>query len=260
MSNPYQSPESGSSSFSKGSMVACRGCGKEIHITAAHCPSCGASQRNRSYKSKNLAAVMALLIGGFGVHRFYLGQWWGIVYLLFFWTWIPGIISIIECIVFFATDQRNWDEKFNEGKPAAPGEGAGAGAVALVIVGVVFAISVVGILAAIAIPAYQDYTVRAKVAAALTESSHVKHAASEYIIQNDMHPLNNQSLNLSQPLYLSEGHEVEVFAGGIELKLAGMPLLEEKSIILTPVRNQNLIEWDCRGGTLEKKFRPRVCQ
>ncbi len=260
MNNPYQSPVSGNYNYSEGGMTACRGCGKDIHISAAHCPSCGASQRNRSYKSKGLAAAMSFLIGGFGVHRFYLGQWWGLFYLLFVWTWIPGIISIIESIVFLATDQRNWDDKYNEGKAAAPGEGAGGGAIALVIIGVFFAVAIVGILAAIAIPAYQDYTVRAKVASALTETATVRQAATEYILTYNEHPLNNTALNMEQPLLLREGHKVDVYAGGIEVTFTGMALLNDKTIILTPVKSQRGIDWDCRGGTLEKKYRPATCR
>jgi TM2 domain-containing membrane protein YozV len=39
-----------------------------------------------------------LLLGGFGAHRFYLGQkGWGIAYLLFCWTLIPLVASWVEC-------------------------------------------------------------------------------------------------------------------------------------------------------------------
>lgn len=58
-------------------MVACRGCNKEIHRTAPTCPHCGASQRLGRYKSKVAAGVLGIFLGGLGVHRFYLGQWWG---------------------------------------------------------------------------------------------------------------------------------------------------------------------------------------
>ena len=91
----------------------CRGCGKEIHESAISCPQCGAQQRvARNGKSKVVAGVLALFLGGFGVHRFYLGQWWGLFYLLFFWTFVPAIVAFIEAIVFFATDDRKWEAKY----------------------------------------------------------------------------------------------------------------------------------------------------
>jgi TM2 domain-containing membrane protein YozV len=93
-------------------MVFCRGCGKEIHDTALACPHCGAQQLIAPRKSKVVAGVLALLLGGLGVHRFYLGQWWGVFYLLFCWTFIPSIVSFIEGIVFLVTDDATWNAKY----------------------------------------------------------------------------------------------------------------------------------------------------
>ena len=40
-------------------------------------------------KSKVAAGLLGIFLGGLGIHKFYLGRWgWGIVYLLFFWTYI----------------------------------------------------------------------------------------------------------------------------------------------------------------------------
>lgn len=96
-------------------MVFCRGCGKDIHETAISCPSCGAPQRTtpvRGGKDKIVAGILALLLGGIGVHRFYLGQARGILYLLFCWTFIPAFIALIEAIVFFVTSDDNWNRKY----------------------------------------------------------------------------------------------------------------------------------------------------
>ena len=64
-----------------------------------------AFQRRRGYKPKIGTGIFALITGGFGIHRFYLGQWWGIFYLLLFWTTIPALIAFVEGIIFLATDQ-----------------------------------------------------------------------------------------------------------------------------------------------------------
>ena len=84
-----------------GSMVFCRGCGKEIHETAISCPQCGAIQgkQNVVTKSRVTAAVLALLLGGLGIHKFYTGAWgWGILYILFCWTYLPVVFALIEGI------------------------------------------------------------------------------------------------------------------------------------------------------------------
>ena len=93
-------------------MVWCRGCGKEIHESARTCPHCGAVQRVGAGKNKVVAGVLALLLGGLGIHRFYLGQWWGIFYLLFCWTFVPLFISLVEGIVFFCTSDDAWMQKY----------------------------------------------------------------------------------------------------------------------------------------------------
>jgi TM2 domain-containing membrane protein YozV len=95
-----------------GGMVYCRACGKEIHESALTCPACGAPQRTRAGKDKVVAGVLALLLGGLGIHRFYLGQWWGIFYFLFIWTLIPFFVAFIEGIVFLVTDDVSWDRKY----------------------------------------------------------------------------------------------------------------------------------------------------
>lgn len=132
--------------------VYCRECGKKVSRTASVCEGCGAEQFNEG-KSKIAAGLFAIFLGSFGFHRFYLGQWWGLFYLLFFWTWIPGLIAFVEGIVFLCTSRQAWNKKYGNTK--------GGSAIALVI-GAFLLIAVIGILAAIALPAYQDYVTRAQ--------------------------------------------------------------------------------------------------
>ena len=48
-------------------------------------------------KSRTLAGVLAILAGTVGIHKFYLGEWKkGILYVLFFWTGIPMLLSLLE--------------------------------------------------------------------------------------------------------------------------------------------------------------------
>lgn len=64
-------------------------------------------------KSKGVAALLALFLGGFGIHKFYLGQTlWGILYLLFCWTFIPAIISIFEVIILLFMNESKFNRRF----------------------------------------------------------------------------------------------------------------------------------------------------
>lgn len=96
-------------------LVFCRGCGKEIHESAVACPHCGATQRvaNSMNKSKTTAILLTLFLGGFGAHKFYLGQTGlGILYLLFFWTFIPAIVALIELIIFLTMSEEAFAKKY----------------------------------------------------------------------------------------------------------------------------------------------------
>ena len=67
-----------------------------------------------SSKSKTTAGLLALFLGGFGIHKFYLGRYvQGIFYLLFCWTYIPGIIAFFEAISYFVQDSESFAEKYH---------------------------------------------------------------------------------------------------------------------------------------------------
>jgi len=55
------------------------------------------SEYNANKKSVTTGVLLALFLGGLGVHKFWLGSaGMGILYLLFCWTFIPSIVAIID--------------------------------------------------------------------------------------------------------------------------------------------------------------------
>lgn len=66
-------------------------------------------------KDKNIAAILAFpLFGGWGAHKFYLGQVGaGIVYLAFAWTLIPAIIAFFEFIILALMDRDEFNRRYN---------------------------------------------------------------------------------------------------------------------------------------------------
>lgn len=67
-------------------------------------------------KSKVTAGLLAILLGAFGIHKFYLGKWiQGIVYAIFFWTYIPAILGIIEGIRYLILNDQDFARKFDKG-------------------------------------------------------------------------------------------------------------------------------------------------
>lgn len=65
-------------------------------------------------KDKNVAGIFALFLGGFGLHRFYLGQpGRGIFYLMFCWFPLTWIIAIIEALFFFSMTPEEFNDRYN---------------------------------------------------------------------------------------------------------------------------------------------------
>ena len=72
-------------------------------------------------KNKVVAALFAFFLGWLGVHKFYLGETgMGILYLIFFWTAIPRIVSFIEGIIYLCTPDRVFNAKYNRTLDATP--------------------------------------------------------------------------------------------------------------------------------------------
>jgi TM2 domain-containing membrane protein YozV len=58
------------------------------------------SQMSAVRKDKTTGILLALFLGGFGAHHFYLGNTGlGIAYILFCWTFIPAIAALVECFL-----------------------------------------------------------------------------------------------------------------------------------------------------------------
>lgn len=131
---------------------------------------------------------MRNFLGGFGAHKFYLGKnWQGVFYLLFCWTWIPGLIALVEFIIYAFTSSESLQEKYTV-------KGS-AGVIIAVVIGAFGMIALVGILAAIAIPQFVTYQNRAYQAAIESELQGVAVAEASYFSQHGQYTSDLQALN-----------------------------------------------------------------
>ena len=101
----------------------CRECGAAISPPAEICPKCGVRQlpppdfagTAPNGKSKLAAALFAFFLGGFGIHKFYLGQVvWGLVYLFLFWTFLPALLGFIEAILYLVMSDAEFARKYGQ--------------------------------------------------------------------------------------------------------------------------------------------------
>jgi type IV pilus assembly protein PilA len=125
-------------------------------------------------------------------------------------------------------------------------------------------VAIIGILAAIAIPAYQDYTKRARVTEGLSLASAAKTAVSEYYASNNAFPTTNASAGLSTTIQGNAVSSVVVGAGGI-ITVTYNSLVDatNNQLTLTPTNASGSITWKCAAPTsqgVQSNWLPSNCR
>ena len=68
----------------------------------------------KTNRSRVVAALLAIIFGGAGIHKFYLGKvGWGIIYILFSWTFIPMLLGFIEGISYLLMSDKSFELKYS---------------------------------------------------------------------------------------------------------------------------------------------------
>ena len=127
-------------------------------------------------------------------------------------------------------------------------------------------VAIIGILAAIAIPAYQDYTIRAQVSEGLNLAGGAKAAVSEYTMDRGSWPDTNAIAGLSdagdiQGKYVGQ---VEVVDGLITVTYGNdaHTTINGANLMLSPVTNAGSVEWICSSSddSIADKHVPAACR
>ncbi len=155
------------------------------------------------------------------------------------------------------------------------------------LVEMMIVVTIIGILAAVAIPAYQDQTIRAQVAEGLSLAASAKSAVAEAYLSTGAWPSDNASADLAPASGFTSLHvrSVEISTGGvITITYGGRanPALQDRTLSLTPASGPNGdVAWLCgaatldglaaftigsgadtptRGGSVPHKYRPANCR
>ncbi len=128
-------------------------------------------------------------------------------------------------------------------------------------------VAIIGILAAIAIPAYQDYTIRAQVSEGLNLAGGAKAAVTEYSQDRGAFPGGNTEAGLSDATDIKGKYVASVTVGGsgVVTVLFGSgahALIDGSDILMTPTNNTGSVSWECTtgGNTIENKHLPAACR
>ena len=124
-------------------------------------------------------------------------------------------------------------------------------------------VAIIAILAAIALPAYQDYLIRSQVSEGMTLASGAKTAVAETYANTGTMPADNAAAGLEAAnkikgkyvtaTTVAAGVITSTFGGDANTKLTG------KKLTLTPTDNDGSISWACTGD-MDNKYKPKACR
>lgn len=126
-------------------------------------------------------------------------------------------------------------------------------------------VAIIGILASLAIPTYQDFSLRARVSEGLSLAGGAKASVAEYYASHNEFPADNVTAGLAAANQIkgSSVDSLTVTDGGVITVVfnSKVAIVGKNSIILTPsVAKEGSITWDCHGGTLDGRLRPSECR
>ena len=128
-------------------------------------------------------------------------------------------------------------------------------------------IAILGILMAIAIPAYSDYTIRAKVSEGINLAAGAKLGVSEYRLSEGTQPTNNTTAGLSQTITSEFVSDLTVSNGFITITYRAIdPQVDASTLQLIPTisANAGALNWTCGGPlssqNIQNRYVPSSCR
>ncbi|WP_343631590.1 pilin [Roseateles sp.] len=123
-------------------------------------------------------------------------------------------------------------------------------------------VAIIGILAAVALPAYRDYTIKAKASELYAAAGQPKANIQEWVTVKGTMP---GSTDIAMPVVSTgsvvggtawDGANVTVTASTVEAALSGKTVVVKSSL---PAGGETVV-WTCSGGTVELKYLPASCK
>ncbi|MDX1403466.1 MAG: pilin [Woeseiaceae bacterium] len=125
-------------------------------------------------------------------------------------------------------------------------------------------ITIIGILASIAIPAYQDYTIRAQVAEGLSLSNSAKASLGEFYTDRGAWPLDNTEVGLSDAGKIVGRYVTSVKVAGPVITVTygnkAHAKISGQNVTLTATDAEGSFVWTCDGAGIADKHLPAACR
>ena len=145
------------------------------------------------------------------------------------------------------------------------GELAGRGGTsraAYVVILVVIGVALIGMLAAVAIPAYQDYTTRARMDQAMPVGRAATAYVNSYFDQYRSTPGNLDAANFMSSLPpVVKAVSIDRQTGTISITMQGSRAIEDKSLKFVPyLAGGDHLSWRCMSEQIDRRYLPQECQ
>jgi type IV pilus assembly protein PilA len=126
-------------------------------------------------------------------------------------------------------------------------------------------VAIIGILAAVALPAYQDYTKRAHVAEGIRLTAEIKDMITEYVATNGVWPDSNASIGVvtASDLRGNAVTSVEVGVAGVITVTFNQKVQASRTLQLAPATSAGSTMWSCSipaAMGVDRKYVPSECR
>ncbi len=124
-------------------------------------------------------------------------------------------------------------------------------------------IAIVGILAAVALPAYQDYTIRAKMSELIVRGSEAKTSVAEFYASKGHMPAHADSApfntgyagKVKSATWNATSNQIQIAASGVDVNVDGSYI-----VMTVDTTTNGVVTWICSNGNTAQKYLPGSCK
>ena len=126
-------------------------------------------------------------------------------------------------------------------------------------------VAIIGILASLAMPAYQTYSIRAQIAEGYHMLGPIKNAVAEYDMDNGNFPADNTAAALNAPAGYTSNFVASISVAGPVISITygneANAEISGQTATLTASRSNGSYSWSCgTGGVIPRNYLPAICR
>ncbi len=126
-------------------------------------------------------------------------------------------------------------------------------------------VAIIGVLASLAIPAYQSYSIRAQIAEGLTLSGPLQNAVAVFFNDNGVFPTDNAEASAETTDSYGGKYVSTISINNAVISIQygndANALINGQTVTMTAVNNEGSLSWNCAsGGAISDNYLPAACR